>query len=245
MKVPTFRKYGITKSQIKNIENRVVKVTHYLTHLIPILIGISGGIILYLTIFRNISPHGVPQYIQRVFVFGTIIIICIGISMMLFKGIYFIYNSIYKKSSDNFKKVKSYTDERDKYEFWKLRMDENYWISLDSLSIENELLKLYSMMGYRMKSEISNSSGHSDYILGNEENRKIYISCYSLKKIQNEADLNEILPDEALHVDEFHLILVKGYEKNLVHDLTGSKTKLFTPAGAASMINEAVFTGES
>lgn len=239
MKVPTFRKYGITKSQFKNIENRFAKITHYLTHLLPIIIGIAGGMILYIAIFRNISPHGIPQYVQRVFVLGTVIIICTGISMLLFKGINYLYNSVYQKSSVNFKKAKNYSDERDKYESRKLRMDENYWLYLDGLSVENEILKLYTLMGYTLRSELAMRVNCSNYILGNEINNKIRLCCYFGKKIQNEDELNEITAGcPEIQTDEFHLVSVKGYDKKQLSKTGSSKVRIFAPAEVALMVYE-------
>ncbi len=241
MKVPTFRKYGITKSQFEGVEKKTKKMNHFITHQVPFVLGLVGGTIIYLSVSKKFSPVGIPQFIQQVFVFGTIVILSIGISMLIFFAVNFCYHTLFKKSSLIYKKSVMYKDDRDNYEFWKLRQDDSYWSYLDSLSVEKAVLYLYTLTGYSIKSEISAEGNHLDYILKNGDKHTIYLRCFSTKHPVKSAELDEFIENHPnMRTDEVHIISVRGFVKNLQTKMYDDKIKLLLPSEMSSMVREQI-----
>ncbi len=241
MKVPTFRKFGITKSEFEGVEKKTERMNHFLTHQVPFVIGLTGGIIIYLSVSKKFSPVGIPQFIQQIFVFGTIVILSIGISMLIFFAVNYCYHAVFKKSSSTYKKSVLYKDDRDKYEFWKLRMDDTYWSYLDSLSVEKEVLYLYSLAGYSIKSEISADDSHLDYILINGDKNTVYLKCFTVKHQVSTAEIDVFFENhQTTRTDEIHIISVRGFEKNLKTKMYDNKIKLLSPSEVSLMVREQI-----
>ena len=216
MKVPTFRKYGITKSQFETLEKKVERVAHYLSHSLPVIIGLIGGIIIYISVSGKFKPVTVFQYIQQVFILASIIIISIGISLLIFMGLKYVYDLFFKRTSDVYKKSMSYKEDRSRYDFWKLRLDDSYWLYLDGLSVEKEIIGLYALLGYSIRSEIKTDSSHLDYILINESGNSIYLRFHPAKPINRVEEINDIIIREnEINAGEIHVISLKSYNKSL------------------------------
>ena len=103
------------------------------------IFGIIAGIIIYLSISRKFNPSNISGYVQLIFILVTIILLSIGVFMLLFKGLHFLYNIIRQKTSPDYKKAIKYEMDREEYDFWKLRFDEDFWTYMDGLSVEKEI----------------------------------------------------------------------------------------------------------
>ena len=237
MKVPTFQKYGISRSQFEKVENKTRRVTHFLTHQFPMLFGLAAGILIYLSVSKKFSPTGIQHYIQQFFILAAIIVISIGISMLIFKGLNYLYHSVRKKTSPVFQKAIKYEMDKERYDFWKLRFDEEFWGYMDGLSVEKEILNLYKMLGYSLKSEISTRPNRLDYILINHEEHTIYLRCYSSKSIENLSELDDvILKKRQIRTDEIHIVSIKGFNKKMRSKFSDPKIKLFSPKEISSIV---------
>ena len=85
MKVPTYHKFGLTKTQIEVAESRDKKISEILTHHLTITIGLVFGLVLYILYFDKVRPDTFIQIVVQIFLFGSIGIICVGIPAMLFQ----------------------------------------------------------------------------------------------------------------------------------------------------------------
>lgn len=153
MKVPTYKKYGLSKREFENINSRSRKVSNLLTHDIPLVLGIAFGIALWIFTYRKLNPSGILGTTSQIFVFGTIGLICVGIPMLLFKGAEKLYYAYMKRNSPGFRGAAMYEEDREKYNYWKIRTDESYWRLLDGLSFEKETLAVLKKAGYVLKSQ--------------------------------------------------------------------------------------------
>src|SRR5438105_6869699 len=136
MKVPTFQKYGIKKSQVEKSDSRDVKVSHMLSHTLPLYIGISLGVIVYIFYYIKIKPTDFLQIITGIFLFATVGVICVGIPVIIFKFSERIYYKVLNTHSDSYISIQEYKNSREGFEFWKIRTDPGFWNHLDGLSIE-------------------------------------------------------------------------------------------------------------
>lgn len=153
MKVPTYKKYGLSKREFDDINSRSRKVSNLLTHDIPLFLGIAFGIALWIFTYRKLNPSGFLGTTSQIFVFGTIGLICVGIPMLIFKGAEKLYYSYMKRNSRGFQNAARYEEDREKYDYWRIRRDESYWKLLDGLSFEKETLVVLKKAGYVLKSQ--------------------------------------------------------------------------------------------
>lgn len=240
MKVPTPKKFGIKKSQLEGVERKLDRTTYLLTHVVPLIVGITGGILLYISVFHKFDPHGIAQHVQQAFVLGSIVVLCIGISMLLFRGANYFYTEYFKRSSDVYKKASGYKNERSVYDFWKLRLDDSYWLYLDGLSVENEILNMYSAMGFSVKSEIPKETIGTDYLLSDESGRTVYMRCNSLESNAGAEFIHDLLNGKT-DADEVHIISTRGFNNNLPAQISGKNIKLISAAGLANLANQKSF----
>ncbi len=204
MKVPTYKKYGISKKEFDNIKFRSSRISFLLTHEIPLAIGVVLGIIFWIISYKKLNPTGFLETAGQIFLFGTMGIVCVGIPMLIFKGIEKLYYAYLGRSSDSYKGTLKYEADREKFGYWKIRRDESYWKLLDGLSFENEVINVFSKMGYKMKSEIPAGTAGKKYILGNKD-EDILLMCKTGKGI---TDFKKYINDSEINNNRFSKTLI-------------------------------------
>jgi hypothetical protein len=226
MKVPTYKKYGISKRKLDSVNSRTRKVSNLLTHDIPLILGITIGIALWIFTYRKLSPSGFLDSVSKVFLFSTIGLICVGIPMLLFKAAEKLYYIYLERNSASYIGVKKYEDDREKFDYWKIRRDENYWRLLDGLSFEKEMMNVLFKLGYSAKSEIKeNETGKAYVITKNGEDALLL--CNTSKAIEGYSSMETLLKEQS---EKFSKILLvssnpfppgfekrtKGYQVDLI-----------------------------
>jgi hypothetical protein len=180
LKVPTYKKYGLSKREFERVNDRNRKVSHLLAHDIPLVLGIVIGIALWIFTYRRLNPTGVLETASQIFIFGTIGLICVGIPMLIFKSVEKLYHYYMGKSSRQYIGAKQYEDDREMYSRWKIRRDENFWRLLDGLSFEKEMLKVFSRTGYVINSEIPGESTIGVYS-ASKDGEELLLLCWTGK----------------------------------------------------------------
>ena len=182
MKVPTYHKFGLTKAQIRHSEARDQKISDILTHKLTLGIGVAFGLVLYVIYYSKVQPETFIQIVGQVFLFASMGIICVGIPAVLFKVCEMLYFK-YKARGTEHQTIQKYKEERDEFDFWKLRKDYSFWKYLDGLSFEKEIINLYMHLGYEVKEDFYSEENPYDRILIKDD--KSYYFSFNTR--QNEV----------------------------------------------------------
>ncbi len=174
MKVPTFQKYGIKKSEVINKEIRETKISHLLTHSIPLTFGVCAGVVIYFIYYYQMGEVNVLNIIGNVFLFGSMGLLCVGIPMAILKLVERIWINFINPSTGKNPTITEYQTNRDDYEYWKVRMTEVYWRCLDGLSFENEVLALFKMEDYDVDEKFNNQLAF--YFVMKKNDDKIFLA---------------------------------------------------------------------
>jgi hypothetical protein len=218
MKVPTYRKYGISKRKLDGVNSRTRKVSNLLTHDIPLILGIVIGIALWVFTYKRINPSGFLDNVSKIFLFSTIGLICVGIPMLLFKAAEKLYYMYLERNSKTYMGVRKYEEDREKFDYWKIRRDENYWRLLDGLSFENEMMNVLFKLGYIAKSEIYGNENDKAYIITKDGEDTLLI-CNTSKANEGYSFMESFIKE---HGKEFSGIMLvssspfpAGFEKKI------------------------------
>lgn len=196
MKIPTYSKYGLKKFEIEESDERDRKVTHLLTHTLPLIAGGALGIVVFFIYFFKSGQETIFQVFYQIFLFGTIGIVCIGIPMAFFvfaERMYFYFKS---KKNSKYRTIQRYKDDRDGYDFWKIRMDEGFWGMMDGLSIEKEVINIYMYRGYELKQDFETEDGEHDHLLA-KEGDSIYLDFKTDKMIASTDYIETLLENRS------------------------------------------------
>src|SRR4030095_14096326 len=151
MKVPTYHKFGLKKSQVTKSDSRDKKISDILTHHLTILIGSALGIAVYIIYYNKVNPSTFIQVVMQFFLFASMGVLCVGIPAVLFKLIEMFYFKQIKEKTASHKSMQEYRQQRDEFDVWKIRKDYSFWSTLDGLSFEKEILNIYMHLGYSIK----------------------------------------------------------------------------------------------
>jgi hypothetical protein len=216
MKVPTYKKYGISKRKLDSVNTRTRKVSNLLTHDIPLILGIIFGIALWIFTYKKLNPSGFLDNVSKIFLFSTIGLICVGIPMLLFKAAEKLYYMYLERNSAAYIGVKKYEDDREKFDYWKIRRDENYWRLLDGLSFEKEMLNVLTKLGFSTKSEIPGSENEMAYVI-TKDGEDVLIICNTSKSPEGYSSMETILKEHGHGFSKIMLVssnpFPQGFEK--------------------------------
>lgn len=228
MKVPTFQKFGLTKARLTAVETRDKKISDILTHHLTVGIGLAFGLILYIFYFIKVKPDSFIQIVVQIFLFGSIGIICVGVPALLFKMAEMFYFKQVKPRSADHSAIESYNNERENYDFWKLRKDYSFWNKLDGLSFEKEVMNIYFHLGYEDKTERGNSENDNERIL--QIDGKLYYFTFHTKitefKDSTEID-NLISRMYSAGCYSLNIYSQKGFSKKIADHVKDKPVKLF------------------
>ncbi len=257
MKVPTFHKFGITKSQIKVAESRDKKISDILTHHLTIGIGLAFGLVLYVLYFDKVKPDTFIQIVMQITLFASMGIICVGIPALLFKLAEMFYFKQVRAKTDEHKIITKYNQERDTYDFWKIRKDYSFWNMLDGLSIEKEVMSLYLHLGYEDKADMASEEFEDDRILtfndpkdavptpgsdvapsGVASLKYYYFSFYTkITEFKDTEEINKLLDrKEKNKCDFLNLYSKKGFHKSVIEYVKDKPVNLFDINGIIKVV---------
>lgn len=236
MKVPTYHKFGLTKAQLQIAESRDKKISDILTHHLTIGIGLAFGLVLYILYFNKVRPDSFIQIVVQIFLFGSIGIICVGIPALLFKIAEMFYFKQKEKTVEHQTIVK-YNEERDNYDFWKIRKDYGFWNMMDGLSFEKEVMSLYLHLGYEDKIDMAKEELPDDRILKFEE-KYYYISFYTkITEFKETGEIDKLLKRKDENKCDFlNLYSAKGFHKKVMEYVKDKPVNLFDINGIIKVV---------
>jgi hypothetical protein len=235
MKVPTYQKYGLKKSQVEKSDSRDMQVSIMLSHTLPLYLGIGLGILVYIFYYTKTHPTGFLQIITQVFLFATIGVMCVGVPVIIFKLAERFYYNFLSKHSDKYITIQDYKNSREGFEFWKLRQDASFWRYLDGLSVENEVINLYVYQGYEVKHGVVNDAEY-DHVLS-RDGKDYYFAFRTNRIFDDTKDIDRLLAEtERTGCEELIIIASKGISKRAAGYLEDKPAKYLTTKEIIALI---------
>ncbi|MBZ0202994.1 MAG: hypothetical protein K8I03_08265 [Ignavibacteria bacterium] len=228
MKVPTYHKFGLTKTQLKQVETKDKKISDILTHHLTIIIGLSLGLIVYIMYYNEVKPTTFIQIVMQVFLFGSMGVLVVGIPAVLFKLAEMFYFKQIKQKTEEHKTITKYQEERDEFDFWKIRRDYSFWNILDGLSFEKELMNLHLYLGYEDKEDLCSEDYPDDRIMKKDERLYYFIFHTKMLELSETVHLDEML--QRMTGNNCELLYVfskKGFHKKFIEHSGGKPAELF------------------
>lgn len=241
MKVPTFQKFGLTKAQLRTIETRDKKISDILTHHLTVGIGLAFGLVLYIFYFINVRPESFIQIVVQIFLFGSIGIICVGIPAMLFKLAEMIYFKQKEKTTEH-QTISSYKEERENYDFWKLRKDYGFWNMLDGLSFEKEIMNIYLHLGYEDKPELDDAEFEEERVLSFDQKFYYFTFHTKITEFKDSSEIDKLMKRaESKNCDFLYIFSQKGIHKSMTQYCLGKPVKFFDINGIIKVVRTIKF----
>jgi len=236
MKVPTYHKFGLTKARIKRTEIRDKKISDILTHQLTIGIGIVLGVLVYILNYSKVQPSTVIQAVMQVFLFASMGIICVGIPAVLFKFAEIFYFKYINKTSHERRTIQRYQEEREEFDFWKLRRDYSFWRVLDGFSYETEIINILLHIGYKMIDEEYSDDRPYDRVLG-REGKRYYVIFNTQKEISETDTIEKMirLKDEK-SCDVLMVYSQKGFAKRITGLAIENEVELYDINGLIRIV---------
>lgn len=216
MKVPTYHKFGLTKTQLKEVETRDKKISDILTHHLTIGIGIGFGLAIYIIYYNAVRPSTFIQITMQIFLFASMGVLCVGVPAVLFK-VAEMYYFKRRENTDEHKTIKAYQEERDEFDFWKIRKDFSFWRILDGLSFEKEVMNLYMHLGYELKEDMFSEENPNDRVI-HKDDKNYYLSFNTkLLELSDTERIDSLVKRmKELHCDELLVFSSKGFSKQVI-----------------------------
>jgi hypothetical protein len=178
--------------------------------------------------FYNSGAETFPKVFYQFFLFGTIGIVCVGIPMVFFIFAERVYFRFQKKKNAKYQSIIKFKDDRENFDFWKIRKDEGFWRMLDGLSIEKEIINIFMHSGYELLEEFETPEGEYDHVLS-KEGSKIYIDFRTDKKVDDTAYLEKLLNNKERSGSEKLLVFSKlGFSSGVIEFAAGKSIELLT-----------------
>jgi hypothetical protein len=237
MKVPTFHKFGLTKAQIDKSEASDKKISHILTHHLTIGIGIAFGLVIYVFYYIKVKPDTFIQIVMQVFLFASLGIICVGIPAVLFKVGEMAYFKYFKERTKEHKTIKEYQEQRDEFDFWKLRKDYSFWKLLDGLSFEKEIINTYLHLGYELKEDFYLEENPYDRILSSDGVNYYFAFNTKLTEVSETEVIDKLLNLSAENnCSELLLFSQSGFNKKVLEYVKDKPISLFDINGLIKVV---------
>ncbi len=237
MKVPTFHKFGITKAQIDRAESKDKKISDILTHHLTIAIGLSLGVVVYIIYYNEVKPSTFIQIVMQIFLFASMGVLCVGIPAVLFKLAEMFYFKHIKARQEDHKSITKYTEERDEFDFWKIRWDYSFWKILSGLSFDKEVMNIYMHLGYEVMDDMFSESDPGDAVMKFDE--KLYYFSFHTKitELSDTAVVDKLLNKiSEKGIEELMLFSQKGFTKQFTEYSKGKPINLFDINGIIKVV---------
>jgi len=237
MKVPTYHKFGLKKSQIAKSDAQDKKISDVLTHNLTILIGSVLGIAVYIIYYNKVKPSTFIQVIMQVFLFASMGVLCVGIPAVLFKLVEMFYFKQIKHKSESHKTIQEYRQQRDEFDFWKIRKDYSFWNTLDGLSFEKEIMNVYMHLGYEIREELNPGEALSDSIIyKNDECWYLFFNTKSTEMSSTELIDEIILKQGENNCNEIKIFSQKGFNKKVTEYCEDKPVFLYDISGIVKVV---------
>lgn len=214
MKVPTFQKYGITKSQLDKFDEKNRRISHLLTHKIPIAAGIVLGTIFYILNISKFAPTNIFQVVYQLFIFISIGILCVGIPMILFKLVENYYYRHIERNNETYKNILKYKKDKEDFEYWRIRSDERFWKLIDGYTFEREVVSIYKKLGYDLKSDVAVDGDTPEFVFA-KNNKNILMKFITNRILESPDDVDKIVKDAKSEYNKIKIVASKGYKPEL------------------------------
>lgn len=227
MKVPTYHKFGLTKAQIEQSEARDQKISDILTHKLTLGIGVAFGLVIYVIYYNKVRPDTFIQIVGQVFLFASMGIICVGIPAVLFKVCEMLYFK-YKERGTEHQTIQKYKEERDEFDFWKVRKDFSFWKYLDGLSFEKEIINMYMHLGYEVNEAFYSEENPYDRILTKDD--KCYYFSFNTRQseISETETIDSVLKfSQENKCDEALVFSQSGFNRKILEYVSGKPLSLY------------------
>lgn len=236
MKVPTYHKFGLTKTQLKEVETKDKKISDILTHHLTIGIGLALGAVVYIIYYNEVQPSTFIQVVMQIFLFASMGVLCVGIPAVLFK-VAEMYYFKRKENTEEHKTIKAYQEERDEFDFWKLRKDYSFWNILDGFSFEKEVMNIYMHLGYELKEDMfSEENPNARIIHKDEKNYYLYFNTKH-KEISETSFVDNLIKKMDEHdCSELMVFSQKGFAKKVLTAFKDTNAKLYDIAGIVKVV---------
>lgn len=217
MKVPTYQKYGITKSQLEKFDERNRKVSQLLTHKLPISAGIVLGGAVYLINLKRFAPTNFFQVIYQLFLLISLSIICVGLLMILFKLIENYYYKRLELKNEIYRNILSFKKDKEEFDYWHIRSDERFWKLIDGFTFEREVTGLLKKLGYEFKTDTAdlNKTHESDIY---KDGKKIFLTFITNREIESADEVTKLICDKTGY-EKYMIVLTKGYKPKVSSEL--------------------------
>lgn len=228
MKVPTYHKFGLTKTQVKNSETRDKKISDVLTHHLTITIGLSLGLLVYILYYNEVKPSTFIQMVMQIFLFGSMGVLCVGVPAVLFKLAEMFYFKQIKEKTNEHKTITKYHEEREEFDFWKLRRDYSFWKTMDGLSFEKEIMNIFMHLGYTDREDLWKEEYPDDRVMS--EGEKLYYFTFHTRAVEmnDTVYLDElILRMMAAECHELNVFSQKGFHRKLSEHVKEKPANLY------------------
>lgn len=237
MKVPTYHKFGLTKSEVEQSESRDKKISDILTHHLTITIGLALGVLVYIIYYNEVKPSTFIQIVMQVFLFASMGVLCVGIPAVLFKLAEMFYFKHIKGNTAKHKTMQKYHRERDEFDFWKIRKDYSFWKILDGLSFEKEIMNIYMHMGYGIQEEMNSDEDLNDRIIFKDDKFSyLFFNTKAAEIAETELIHKLLLKAEENKCEELMVFSQRGFNKKVPEYSRDKKVNLFDINGIIKIV---------
>lgn len=240
MQKPIFENFNLTEDEYRKILERNKKVSLALTHYFPLSFGAVLGILIYIIYYRPFTSPDWFQIAISVFVFGGFGLLFLGLPMVLFKVVEKVYYRVLEKKSERFQNVLSYDEQVQRYDYWKLRTDEDLWKGMHLAGFRNELQKVFTNLGYQQLklNGTDEMSSEIDFLLY-KDYRLHPVKCFSQKKPVGVSPVRKMFKVlEALEIERFFLASTSGFTRQAVKFAAEKNIRLLSPKEITEMMKE-------
>lgn len=217
MKVPTYHKFGLTKSGVQRSESQDKKISDILTHHLTIIIGMALGTVVYIIYYNEVKPSTFIQIVMQVFLFASMGVLCVGIPAVLFKLAEMFYFKHVKGNTVHHKTMQRYHRQRDEFDFWKIRKDYSFWKILDGLSFEREIMNIYMHMGFGIQEEMNSDEDLNDRIIFKDDKFSyLFFNTKAAEITETELIDKLLLKTEENKCKELLVFSQRGFNKKVI-----------------------------
>jgi hypothetical protein len=154
-------------------------------------------------------------------------VLCVGIPAVLFKLSEMFYFKYISSKSKEKQKIKEYQEERDEFDFWRIRQDYSFWRVMDGLSFEREVINVYMHLGYAVNQEqVSDENPY--YRIIEFGNKNFYVSFNTSKELTetDKIDKMQLLIKEK-NCESSLLFSQKGFSHRVIQHAKEKPIELY------------------
>jgi hypothetical protein len=217
MEEPKLEQFELTEEQYEHLTKNEDK-GHKFIKVISSVVGITAWTLILLP---SESVDLVPM------LWGAFVLGCIS-RIFLDPALWHIYVSFRKKVYEDYRNLYLYKEAKQKYDFWWIRNQKEFWASLSGKRFEQEFAFLYSKLGYEIQLTPTTADRGIDVIL-NKDGKTTIVQCKAHKKPVSPhvvRDLFGTLVDS--HADEAILASISGFTTGVRKFVLGKNIRLIS-----------------